>query len=193
MYDNCSITELQHMIATKGDERAYAVLFLRYAGSLNRFANSIVHKSEVAEEIVSDVFIRIWEKRESLDQVSNLKMYLFVSVRNYCINYRRSQKHLEVFDLDKIPEDQVPFNVPNPLQLMVAKQLHQRIFEAIALLPPKCRLIFKLAKEDGLRVREIAEILHISPKTVENQLTIAVKKMGMSIREITGKVIRLRS
>jgi len=181
------------MIATKGDERAYANLFMRYAVHLNQFATSIVHKPEIAEEIVSDVFIRLWERKESLDQVSNLRMYLYVSVRNFCINYKRAQKHPEVFDLDNIPENLLRVSVPNPLQITSARQLQQRIMEAITLLPPKCRIMFKLAKEDGLRIKEIAELLHVSPKTVENQLTIAVKKMGMSIKEITEKVIRLRS
>lgn len=181
------------MIATKNDERAYSSLFIRYAGPLNQFATSIVFKPEIAEEIVSDVFIRLWERRETLDQVSNLKMYLYVSVRNFCINYKRAQRHSRVFDLDHIPDDLIQVNVPNPFQITIARQLHQRIIQSISLLPPKCRIMFKLAKEDGLKIKEIAELLQVSPKTVENQLTIAVKKMGMSVKEITEKVIRLRS
>ncbi len=181
------------MIATEGDERAYSTLFMRFAGPLNHFATTLVHKPEIAEEIVSDVFIRVWEKRESLDQVSNLRMYLYISVRNYCVNYKRAQNHPEILDLDKIPGELVAPELSNPMQITIARQLHRQIIDAITLLPPKCRLIFTLAKNDGLKIREIAELLNVSPKTVENQLTIAVKKMGASIREITEKVIRLRS
>lgn len=160
---------------------------------LNQFATTIVHKPEIAEEIVSDVFIRVWNRRESLDQVDNIRMYLYVSVRNFCINHIRAQKPTVVFDLENIPENMVNISVPDPLQITIARQLNHRIIEAITHLPPKCRLIFKMAKEDGLKIKEIAELLQISPKTVENQLTIAVKKMGMSIKEITERVIRLRS
>ena len=193
MYDNYSLTELQHRIATEADERAYTALFMRFAGPLNQFATALLHKPEVAEEIVSDVFIRVWEKRESLDQVSNLKMYLYVSVRNHCVNYKRANKYPETLDLDKIPGEFLATGLCDPLQATIARQLHKRVFEAIAMLPPKCNLIFRLAKNDGLKIREIAELLDVSPKTVENQLTIAVKKMGETLREITGKVIRLRS
>lgn len=193
MYNDCSIDELQHLIATKSDEKAYNALFNRFAPALIQFSHSIVHLPEPAEEIVSDVFIRIWEKRHSLDQVINLKIYLYISVKNYSINYLRAKKNQEVFDLDNIPADLIQTTMPNPLQITCNRQLEQRIHDAISHLPPKCKLIYKLAKEDGLRIKEIAEILQISSKTVENQMTIALKKMANSLKGLSDKVIRLRS
>jgi RNA polymerase sigma-70 factor (family 1) len=193
IYNERTVTELQHLIATKSDEVAYAALFNRFAMVLQKFAEAIIHDSGAAEELVSDVFIRVWERRETLDQISNLRMYLYVSVRNYAINYLRAHKQPVTISLDEIPLDLHDSWQTNPLDNTIERQLAERLREAVLQLPLKCRVIFKLAKEDGLRHKEIAELLQISPKTVENQMTIALRKIGKSLRSYTDKVIRLRS
>jgi RNA polymerase sigma-70 factor (ECF subfamily) len=193
MYKDCSITELQHLIATRGDELAYAELFHRFAIVLQKFAEAIIHDGGAAEELVSDVFIRVWERRETLDQISNLRMYLYISVRNFSINHLRAHKHPVTVSLDEIPLDLHDTLQTTPLDDTMERELVERLREAVLQLPLRCRVIFKLAKEDGLRHREIAELLQLSPKTVENQMTIALRKIGGSIRSYTDKVIRLRS
>ncbi|HSK11814.1 MAG TPA: RNA polymerase sigma-70 factor, partial [Phnomibacter sp.] len=188
-----SITELQHLIATKSDEYAYAELFQRFAGVLQRFAEAIINDGGAAEELVSDVFIRVWERRETLDQISNFRMYLYVSVRNYAINHLRAQKQPAIVPLDEIQLNLEDPGQATPLDDTIERQLSERINEAVNQLPVRCRVIFKLAKEDGLRHKEIAELLQLSPKTVENQMTIALRKLGTSLRSYTDRVIRLRS
>lgn len=193
MYNECAIEELQHLIATKSDQLAYAELFNRYAKPLVHFAHSLIHDEQSSEEIVSDVFIRVWERRNSLDQISNLRMYLYISVRNFSINFLRKQKRQATISLSDLPVDTLPESDFLPNQLVEMHELLGRMKQAVDALPPKCGLIFKLSKEDGLQQKEIAELLQVSPKTVENQMTIALRKIGQSIRHLTGKVIRLRS
>jgi RNA polymerase sigma-70 factor (family 1) len=193
LYNDCTTAELQHLIATNGNEQAYAELFHRFSIPLQKFAQAMVHNAEAAEEIVSDVYIRIWERRNTLDQISNLRMYLYVSVRNYAINYNRAHKNNATVSLEEVPLDLEDLYQTTPLQDTMERQLIERIRSAVKQLPPRCRVIFKLAKEDGLRQKEIAELLHLSPKTVENQMTIALKKLGEAMRNYTDKVIRMRS
>lgn len=194
MYLDHSIAELQHIIATSGDEKAYAELYYRFAPMLTRFAASIVHQQEVAEEIVSDVFIRVWERRHTLDQISNLRMYLYVSVRNFSINHLRGVDRQPQITLDDIQAKWMTSpEADDPQQITMDRLMRQRLLEAIKALPPKCRIIFKLTKEDGMKQKEVAELLNVTPKTVENQLAIALKKICESVRQYSDRVIRLRS
>jgi RNA polymerase sigma-70 factor (ECF subfamily) len=71
---------------------------------------------------------------------------------------------------------------PNPEQLMITSEMHKRLNLAVDALPPRCKLIFKLIKEDGLKYKEVAQLLELSQKTIENQMTIALRKIGESIQ-----------
>jgi RNA polymerase sigma-19 factor, ECF subfamily len=173
------IRHLQYRIAQLSDQQAYKELFISFQPHLLSFAKTILPSSQSAEEAVSDVFIKIWERRSTLLKIANLKVYLYTATRNTALNYwhkekRRRIEHLEHVDIASLHLD--------PEQLLVSAEIITRIQKAIDQLPPKCRLICRLAKEDGLRYSEIAEILKISVKTVENQLAIALKKIAKAVR-----------
>ena len=180
-YDRLHIQELQHAIATSEDQQAYAELFARFAPQLVRFTKAIVQQQEVAEEIVSDVFIRIWEKRKSLDHVQHLKMYLYVSARNFSLNYLRSKNRQFSLQVEQLDLDMASFYA-DPHEEAVGSELRHELLKAVQQLPDRCKMIFKLVKEDGLRQKEVAELLHLSPKTVENQLAIALKKLAEAVQ-----------
>jgi RNA polymerase sigma-70 factor (family 1) len=180
MYSNYHLSELQHRIAAFDDTMAYKELFLRFQPRLKQFVFTIIHSQEASEEIVSDVFVRIWEKRKTLDHIHNLKLYLYVAAKNFSINYRRRENKMHTLELNELKVEIESLDL-NPHQLMLSSEILQRIQQAVKQLPPKCKIVFKLVKEDGLRQKEVAELLHISPKTVENQLAVAVKKIGASI------------
>lgn len=171
---------MQQRIARFDDQQAYKELFTALYSALCPFARSIVKAKEPAEEIVSDVFIKVWEKRKELDKIKNLKVYLYVAIRNIAFNYLDKQKrtatsHLEDFHTEFTS---VYFD---PEQLLITADMLALIQKAIDNLPPKCKMIFKLAKEEGFKYREVAEILDISVKTVENQLAIALCKIGNAV------------
>jgi RNA polymerase sigma-70 factor (ECF subfamily) len=193
-YSECHIEELQHLIATQEDQLAYKELYNRLAPGMIAFATHYVHDLQAAEEIVSDVFIRVWVRRATLDHIGNLKVYVYVSVRNFSNNYLKSKKtQSEILPLSEIENTLATPDYLQPQQIVHTKMMRQRILVSINQLPPRCGEIFRMAKEEGLKIAEIAEILKISPKTVENQLTIGFKKMAAVLMEFTDKVIRLRS
>lgn len=175
-----NIRLLQQAIACFDDTQAYKQLFLLFYPSLVTFAISIVRSKELAEEIVSDVFIKIWQKRQQLDKVENLSFYLFTAVKNRCINQLNDSKtKVEITINDATIEFRSLYH--DPEQKMISAEMIKQIQGAIQELPPRCRLIFKLIKEEGLKYKEVAELLQLSIKTVENQMSLAFKKIGTAI------------
>lgn len=175
-----NIRLLQQAIACFDDTQAYKQLFLLFYPSLVPFAVSIIKSKELAEEIVSDVFIRIWEKRHQLDKVENLSFYLFTAVKNKCITRLNGSKHkAEIMITDISFEFRSIYH--DPEQRMISAEMITQIHALIQELPPRCKLIFKLVKEEGLKYKEVAELLQVSVKTVENQMSLAFKKIGTAI------------
>ncbi|MCC7402282.1 MAG: RNA polymerase sigma-70 factor [Chitinophagaceae bacterium] len=171
---------LQQAIACFDDVQAYKELFLHFQPSLVQFAFSITRSRESAEEIVSDVFIRIWEKRHSLDKVENLKFYLFTAVKNRALNKMQEQKRITSLSIDDAPVTLKSF-YHDPEQQLISAEMIKQLNHIINQLPPRCKLIFKLIKEDELTYKEAAELLHLSVKTIENQMTLALKKIGIAV------------
>jgi RNA polymerase sigma-70 factor (family 1) len=168
------------MIGRYDDQRAYKELYTSLYGSLFSFTKSIVASREMAEEIVSDVFINLWQRRKDLEKIENLKVYLYVAARNTSFNYLDKQKRTPTNRLDDLDSELISIYF-DPEQLLVTADMLALIQKAVDLLPPKCKLIFKLIKDDGLRYREVAEILGLSVKTIENQISIALEKIGNSV------------
>jgi len=175
-----TIRDLQSRIARYDDQLAYRELFTSLYSYLFRFAKSLVKAKEPAEEIISDVFIKVWEKRKELEKIENLKLYLYVTTRNIAYNYLDKQKRSATNPLEDLQAEFTSLYF-DPEQMLITADMMARIQKAVDQLPPKCKMIFKLTKEDGLKYREVAELLNISIKTVENQLTIALQKIGSAV------------
>jgi len=175
------IAELQRRIAVYDDEVAYRELFDTFYRKLVRFAVIIIKSEENAKEMVSDVFIRIWNKRKTIHEINNLRLYLYVSVKNSCISHlSRSKSAYKFIDLNDV-DVEIPDGQASPEQQYISHEAVQAIEKAIDELPPRCKLIFCLVKDDKLKYKEIAELLHISVKTIDSQLAIALKKISAQL------------
>ncbi|HEX5652946.1 MAG TPA: RNA polymerase sigma-70 factor [Chitinophagaceae bacterium] len=173
------IQELQRRIALFEDMRAYEELYGLLFDHLHKFSFSIVRSSEAAEEIVSDVFIKLWQIRGRLNEIANLKVYLFTITKNFSINYiHRNYKNIPA-SMEEMEIEPV-FQL-DPEELLISAEIVNRIRQSIMSLPPQCRLIFQLVREDGLKYKEVAQILGLSPLTVRNQLTIAIRKIAAQL------------
>ena len=140
------------------------------------FAIGFLKNKEIAEEIVSDVYVNIWNNRSQTEKINNLKSYLFTSVRNGCVSHLRKVKNEKIISIDSVNEFSfIPVEVPE--DGLVEKEIIEQIYAAIETLPCKCRMVFTLAKINGLKYKEIAEVLDITEKTVNNHLVLAVKKI----------------
>lgn len=172
--------ELQRRIAMYDDEPAYKEIFFSFHGPLVRFAFTFLEDRDASQEVVSDVFVKVWERRKTLTSIDNLKLYLYISVKNSALNHLAKIKKQPLLSLDDLNID-IPTPYLNPEQLLVNAELMKRVHSAINSLPPRCKLVYRLVKEDGLRYREVSEILNISIKTIDNQLAIALRKIGKAI------------
>ena len=175
-----ALQEIVARVALNDDSAAYKTLFLHYHPKLLSFSYAITHCKESSEEVVSDVFLNIWKSRKSLLRIENFHLYLYVSTKNISLNYLAREKRERVFSFDEVKTELRSLYF-DPEQMMITSEMFKRICNAIDALPPKCQLIFKLVKEDNLRYKEVAELLHLSVKTVEAQMTIALRKLGTSI------------
>lgn len=163
-----------------GNMQAYEKLFSLLCPRLIRFAASIVGSSHVAEEIVSDVFLMLWQKRQQLQEVEQPRVYIYVCVRNYSLNRLPGNRGSE------IPYAELDTNalrvMPDIEQRLVAADVSRVVEKALAELPPRCQLTFRLVKLDGLSYKEAAAVLNVSAKTVDAQLAIAIRRMSQALR-----------
>ena len=153
-------------------------LYRRFRPGLVHFAAGIVSHRSDAEEIVQDMFMAVWARKEQLVFDDSLKNYLFTGVKNRCLNHIKKAK----LPFSDMPDD---FSAISPdagvLENLQAKETQQRIQILIDMLPNKCRQTFLLSRVHELSYKEIAAIMDITPKTVENQIGLALKflKKGM--------------
>lgn len=177
MPENSTIKRLLNDISIHDSQAAYKELFLLLHARLSGFAASILKSKYDAEEVVSDVFIKVWEKRNKLTEIESPLFYFFTAVKNQSINRLAAEKKHRQLSSEHwlVHLNSVYFD---PEKLMITAEMMKQITLAINSLPPKCRMVFKLVKEDSLSYRETAELLGISIKTVEAQMAIALRRVG---------------
>ena len=158
-----------------GNEEAFDVFFYRYNTKVYYFILHIVKVEEVAEELIHDVFLKIWLNREGLRQIENPGNYLFVAAKNRSLN---ALAKAAAERRDKEPLDrQVIADRSDPEDELSYKESLALMAQAIQELPEQQRLVFHLSKEQGLSRDEIADRLNVSPHTVKNQLGSARKSI----------------
>lgn len=149
----------------RGDESAFDYLFTTRYESLCRFAHAFVGSYDVAEDIVQDVFVKIWENNLKINGTS-LDSYLYVAVRNGCVSYARrvkpnvGLKALEKYEVEEVSIEDRKF-----------------VWEAVEVLPERCRLILKLVVLEDMKYADVAERLNISINTVKGQMKIAYREL----------------
>lgn len=174
--------KLWKLICNNDDENAFELFFHILNNSLIKFCVLYVHQREIAEEIVSDVFVKCWLNRKNLTEIQNPETYLFVAVKNQSLNHIKKYSTIHLVQIEET--DSVEFvNTYNPQKEIENKELIFRMDQAIAGLPQQCRIVFRLIKEDGMRYKEVAEILNISPRTVQTQLFRAIKKLSVILTQ----------
>lgn len=168
------------------DQGAYEMVFREYYRPMTSYAFRFLHNLTESESIVQDVFLRLWQKRREIMITASLQNYLFRSVKNHCINYIEHEKIKTGYQSMVINNeaDRSEYS-----EFFLEYGLRMKIQAAIAALPQKRQEIFRLAREDGLKYREIAEQLKISVKTVETQMTLALKQLRESLKEYKNLVM----
>jgi len=185
-YTDVSQTGLLKQMAA-GNENALRQIYHQFYKKLLRFASILTKNKEAAEELVEDVFIKIWKNRQNAEAIHNLNVYLYTATKNTCLNYLSSKANASITK----PFDAINIVLTEPIcpeQLFIYRETFAKIKNAIETLPPRCKIIFKLVREDGLKYKEVAEILNVSPNTVDAQMTIAIRRIALLIRDEFEKI-----
>ncbi len=173
----------------KGDIASFEVIFEKYYIELCRYCNSFIRDQETAKEIVSDVFANIWLKKLEINLHSNLRSYLFRSVKNLSLTKLRYNKiELESLDADLINTLRTDSRTD---QVVHSRDFIERIEEIINNMPEKRQLVFRLSRMEGLSYNEIAIAMSISPRTVQNHMVEAIKHMANHKTELLKMIISI--
>lgn len=163
-----------------GSIAAYRFLFDQHFADLCNFLLIYLHSKELSEEIALEIFTHIWEKREDLIIKATFKSFLFASAKNKAISHYRKENKI-LFTTLEAGESMIP-DGSSAQQFMENNELRELIDAAIGKLPEKSRQIYQLAWEENLSHKDIAERLGITPKTVENHVGIALRKLRESLK-----------
>jgi len=165
----------------EGDAGQFESLFRSSYVTLVRYARTLIKDHDTAEEIVQDLFFRIWQDKEKIKIESSLNGYLFRAVHNRCLHYIEHRKVVE-----KHAEEmsyRQPETAENPAEILNHKELQNRIASILERLPERCGMIFCMNRFEGLKYTEIAEKLSLSVKTVESNMGRALKEFRKELRE----------
>jgi RNA polymerase sigma-70 factor (ECF subfamily) len=163
----------------EGDQQAFNFIFTKHYPDLVNFAMVYLKEIFEAEEIVQDVFLKLWEDREALEIHTSLKAYLMNCIKNRCLDYFKHQRIIEKYN-DRISKSQEQYIAEADKYLMLS-ELEKQINSTIDLLPATCKNIFNMSRIDGKKNREIAEELNISIKTVEANIGRALKTLRTNL------------
>ncbi|MBZ4187307.1 RNA polymerase sigma factor [Niabella beijingensis] len=171
---------LQNRVAYLQDEAAYKKLFFHFHPLLLKFADAILNNRDDAEEVVSEVMLKVWTMGRELNYVENLTLYLYKAARNRAYDYlRKRNSSLPVVALSG-DEEQLA-DPSHPEQQLMTNELDQHFQQAVRKLPKQSQLVFRLVKEQGFSYKQVTEILEISQNTAETHMRLALRKIRMAL------------
>lgn len=173
--------QIQNGIAN-GNEQMLAELYKLFHKRLQHFSRVIVRNDQLAEELVDDVFVKLWSHRRKIMEIDNLTVYLYIAIKNQSLNaLSRKAASLVTEPFDYI-EIEIEEAVGSAEELMITDEMLRNMQKAVDSLPPRCKMIFKLIREDGLKYKDVSQILNISVNTIDAQMAIAVKRICTALQ-----------
>jgi RNA polymerase sigma-70 factor (ECF subfamily) len=182
MMVDSEIKDLLSEIAVNSSRTSFKRLYLLYYNKMFSLAKSLVKSDEAAEEITDDVFLNLWMQRTRLTMINNFTYYCYTAVKNKSLTYLSRPQvkkvsiadiNIEIIDPSSTGEDQ-----------LICEDLTKIINSSLSKLPEQCKLVFKLLREDGLKYREVAELLDISVKTVEYHMGNALRRISQDVLNV---------
>ncbi len=171
-----------------GNKKAFEDIYMLHVKALHTFALQITMTSAQAEEIVQEVFVDLWMKREKMEITSNLKGYLFKMLRFKLIDMIRRNKLFDKY-AEHILLQSATYTSSNPEESFITKEKSRLLLDKTKVLPEKCRQIFILRRIENYSIAEIAETLSLSPQTVKNQLSKAFRLIKPHFEEIIATMM----
>jgi RNA polymerase sigma-70 factor (ECF subfamily) len=172
----------------KGDEAAFKVIYNKYVPRLFYFVREYIPQSDIAENIIQDTLLTLWDKKASLADTTNLAAYLFTVAKNNCLYKLRDLKYSKkLYDSSDLGTLELKANLDALDSLdtsaLTFQEIEQIIEDTLEQLPPQCRVVFQLSRFEDKKYKEIAEELNISVKAVEGHISKALKKFRTNLKD----------
>jgi len=164
-----------------GDVEAYDAIYRHYGGKILHFSLGLVKDEEIAKDLVQEVFISLWEKKDQVILDLNFNNYIFTITYNAIRKYFR-KKSIEIRVMDQLFQE-APQMIESSDRTVIYNELMALANNTIEKLPPRRKAVYKLSKQEGMKIKEIAARLNISPRTAEHHLASALKFLK---EELTG-------
>ncbi len=161
-----------------GNRQSFTVLYNQYWSQVYNFSRLYLTSRDAAEEVVQEVFVKVWESREFIREDDNFKGLLFIITRNLIFNQSRKSFNEDFYKITMLAAMEQSYDMEAEID---AKNLREYIDQLIADLPPQRKLIFTMSRNENMSYKEIAEKLNISEKTVENQISSAIKYLKQNL------------
>ncbi|MDP1800555.1 MAG: RNA polymerase sigma-70 factor [Bacteroidota bacterium] len=159
----------------------FEIIYKAHYNNLRNTVENIINDKDASHDVVQEVFLKLWNKKDEMDRILDPKAYLFRSVINASLTYLENNKKRVYLSDIKIA------SIDNTDENILLKELEIKIQAAIDNLPPKCKVIFVLCRFENMKHKEIAQHLSISLKTVENQMGIAIKRLNHELKPYLNK------
>lgn len=174
---------LLNRISVDSDKAAFSELFKRYHSKLVSFATCFLPHYGEAEDMVSEVFIRLLKNHKNLKDIENFEGYIYYSVKNQCLNQLKKNKRKNSLFTPLDIQDCRTGEYTQPLQQLLTSELRNKLAGCVEQLPQKRRLVYKMIKDDGLSIKETGNLLEIADKTVKKHLELAVRGIRIEIQQ----------
>lgn len=175
-----------HFQLSDNPEFAFRLIVRSYQEKVIRFISLFVVSRSECEELASDVFITLWNQRESLHEIENLDNYIFIVARNKALNHLRKSVQPTI-DLDELNVDVFHNTNTNPESIYISQETVEELNAAINELPQKTKMAFILVRENKMKYKDAADILGVSVKTLEKQVASAIDKLKNKLRSARKK------
>lgn len=181
MKNNTLETDRIVQLVSEGNQRAFADLFNLYYANLYRFVRYFLAESD-AEDVVSEVFVALWNNRAKLLLINNFNSYVYTMARNEAYAHLRLQNKIQNVSLDDMPVS-LSICEESAEGRIIEEEMIEVYNKAVAQLPERCKLIFLMVREEKLKYKEIADILQITTGTIEQQMNQAIKRISVTIEQ----------
>jgi len=153
--------------------------FKQYYSPLCKYANSFIFDNDVCEDMVQEIFLKIWDKPPTIN--TSISSYLYRAVKNACINELKKTAQLAIIPIEEVEDPMdTPFEINREKNIELLKE---KVETAIGNLPPRCKEIFIMRRNMQMSYDEISESLSISKKTIESQMNSAIKKLRSQLNK----------
>lgn len=173
--------EKMMQLLSEDNNSAFDMFYHLYYSDVYKFAYFFLQNHETCKELVSDVFFSIWQSRKRMNEVANIKNYLFIATRNEAVRYNKNKQY-DFVPLDEIAH-QDGYNLSKSAdEDLLSEEVDRLLEQTIRQLPERCRLVFTLIRQENMKYTEVAELLSLKESTVRVQMKIAIEKIAATMK-----------